>query len=333
VRQLFHGRAIGTGAGQEPCSAALGTRPHSRAGIVAPGSGTVPGGLPRARSRSPSRPPAAFFPELPASSSSALPAWLNGWGAVAFFLASLALLFAAFTFPRLVTISLAVLGFLVGLAGVLASLPEWKTKDGVWLLLGGGGSALLLLLALFRPGALNSQWGMDFAVAEPDANKQMLMSRDGKTETRELGPGERIDAETNALRQGDVLIRVESVVVDRVLEKNQPGLLITLHIANAGPLREVVYHGQGSDEHLAVVRDSQGNKLPRRNPGPRAKKSTPLKTVSLFPLHETKDFLLFDPPWSGTAHLELDLPAAWGREGVCKFKIPRTFIVYKVRNP
>lgn len=277
--------------------------------------------------------PASFFPEPPVSSSSSLPAWINGWGAIAFFLASLGLLFAAFTFPRLVTISLAALAFLVSLAGVLPSIPEWKTKDGVWLLLGGGASALLLLLSLLRPGWLNSRWGMDFAVPEPDKNKQVLVSRDGKTIVRDLSGGEWVDADTNAIRQGDLFIRVESVVVDRVLEKDQPGLLITLQITNESQLHQVLYRGQASGESSAIVRDSRGKELQQRNPGPGAKKSLPIKTASILPFHDLKDFLLFEPPWSGTGHLELELPAAaWGREGVCKFKIPQTFVVHKVRN-
>jgi hypothetical protein len=262
-----------------------------------------------------------------------LPAWLNGWGATAFFLASVALLFAAFALPRFLTLILSGLGLLVGLAGVVASLQDRKVKDVVWLALGGGGGGLLLLLASFAPSLLNAEWGMDFDVAEPDLNKQVMVSRDNKSEVKELTDRDRVDATTNAIRQGDVFVRVESVVVDGSAEKDKPALLIALHVANVGPLHNVTYHGQASGEHAAVARDSRGKEIPTRNLGPSAKKLGQLKTVSILPNHEVTDLLAFEAPWLGTECVEVDLPsAAWGRQGVCKFKISRSAIVQKTRK-
>jgi hypothetical protein len=110
-------------------------------------------------------------------------------------------------------------------------------------------------------------------------------------------------------------------------------LLIALHIANVGPLHNVIYHGQASGEHPAIVRDSRGKELPRRDLGDGAKKAGQVGTVSILPLHDVKDLLAVEAPWSGTAHMEVDLPAAaWEREGICKFTIPATFIVRKNRG-
>src|SRR6185437_4444365 len=162
------------------------------------------------------------FPEPSAPAQSALPGWINAWGVAAFSLTALGLLLAAFALPRFLTISLASLGLVVGLAGVVATWDNWQIKDGIWLALGGGGNGVLLLLALFGPSWLNNRWGRDFVVPEADLNVQMMVSRDNTSDVKELAGGDRVDAEINAIRQGDFLIRVESAVVDRVLDKGQP---------------------------------------------------------------------------------------------------------------
>jgi hypothetical protein len=279
--------------------------------------------------------PTLLFPEPPRPRpSSTLPNWINAWGVLAFFFAALALLVAAFALARFLSISLAVVGLATGLAGVLAQREEWHLKDSVWLALGGGGSGLLLLLALFAPSWLSVRWGMDFDVPETDRNKQMLVSRDNRTEVKELLSGDRVDAETNAIRQGDIFVRVESAVVERPSEKEQPALVITLHIANVGQLYNVAYHGQASGKHPAVVRDSRGKELQRRDWAAKDKKKPhPLGEVSILPTHEVKDLVVCETPWSGTAQLELDLPAAaWGREGVCRFTISTSFLLHKERS-
>jgi hypothetical protein len=274
--------------------------------------------------------PLPLFPSPPAPAAG--PGWGNAGGAVALFLASLGLLGAGLTLPRLATVALAGLGVLAGLAGAVAARAQWQIKDTVWLCLGAGGSALLLTLALFLPGWLNARWGMDFAVPEPDWNRQIMVSRDNQSEVKELTGGERVNAETNAIRQGDILIRVESAAINRLQEKEPPLLLLTLHVANVGHLHNVTYHGQARGAQGAVVRDSRGKELPRRDLGAQAKKAGQVGTAVVLPTHEVKDVLAVEAPWSGTAYVELDLPAAaWGRGGVCPFTIPATFIASRGR--
>lgn len=258
-----------------------------------------------------------------------MPEWINAWGVFAFSLASLTLLLAAFALPRWLALSCSGLGLLLGLAGLAARPDQWKIKDAVWLALGGGGCALLLLVGLSRPDWLSNRWGIDFVVPEPDPNKQFLVSRDNTTEVKELAAEERVDATTHAIRQGDFLLRVESAVVARVSPKDSPILQITLHIGNVGQLHIDTYHGQAGGSQNAVVRDSRGKQLPRRDlEAETAKKLGQVGTVTILPMHEVKDLLAVEAPWTGTAHVEVDLPsAAWGREGVCKFTIPSTFIV------
>jgi hypothetical protein len=271
--------------------------------------------------------PLPIFPDVSPPAPAAGPGWVNAGGAIALFLASLGLLGAAFTLPRLATVALAGLGVLVGLAGAVAARAQWQLKDTVWLCLGAGGNGVLLILALFLPGWLNARWGMDFAVPEPDLNKQIMISRDNQSEVKEVTGGERVNAESNAIRQGDMLIRVESAAIDRVQGVDQPLLLISLTIASVGHLHTVTYNGQARGGQGAVVRDSRGKELPRRDLGAQAKKAGQAGTVVVLPTHEVKDVLAVEAPWSGTAYVELDLPAsAWGRTGVCQFTLPATFI-------
>jgi hypothetical protein len=272
-------------------------------------------------------PPTAPLPEPDAG-----PGWINTWGVIAFFLAGLGVLLAGLSFPRWLTLTLAGLGLPVALAGVVAAQGSWRTRDRVWLSLGGGGSAALLVLALSLPSWLNTRWGMDFAVPEPDRDQQLAVSRDNKAVVKELAGEDWVDAETNAVRQGDVLVRVEGAAVDWLPGSDRPVLLVTLHVANVGPLRPVPYDGQGGGQHPAVLRDGRGTELARRDLGSQARKAGQVHTVSVLPTHEVQDVVASEPPWPGSDRVDLELPAAaWGGQGVCKFRIPKTFIIHKRR--
>jgi hypothetical protein len=275
------------------------------------------------------RPPAPrlVLPELPPPSSSSVPEWINAWGALAFFFAAVALVLAALSLPRSLSGACAGVGLLVGLAGVVARREERKVRDVVWLVLGGGGCGVLLLVVLLRPGWFNDLWVMDFEVPEPDRNRQLLVSRNNDAEIKELHGGERVDAAAHAIRHGDVLVRVESATVERLAENDAPVLLVKLHVGNVGQLHLLTYRGQASGEQPVTARDSRGQELARRELGVQAARLGQIGTVSVLPEHDLEDLVAVEAPWPGTAHVELDVPAAaWGGEGVCKFTIPNTFL-------
>lgn len=258
-----------------------------------------------------------------------MPEWINPWGVCAFAVAALVMLCAAFALPRWLVLCCAGVGLVLGLVGLAARPDEWKIKDAVWLALGGGGCGLLLLIGLSRPAWLCDRWAIDFAVPEPDGNKQLMVSRNNDKEVNELHGGDRVDAAAHAFRQGDLMLRVESAVVKRVTPNDPPVLLITLHVGNVSPVHMLTYHGQAGGSQGVVVRDSRGKELPRRELA-KATKLEQLGNATVLPLHDVKDLLAVEAPWSGTAHIEVDLPsAAWGREGVCKFTIPGTFIAWR----
>ena len=258
-----------------------------------------------------------------------MPEWINAWGVFALSFAALTMLLAAFALPRWLTLSFAGLGLLLGLAGLAARPDEWKIKDIVWLAVGGGGCALLLFVGLLRPGWLSNRWAIDFVVPEPDRNKQIMVSRDNTTEGKELNANDRVDAASHAIRQGDVLVRIEKAVLERIKPKDPPVLLITLHIGNVGQLHTITYRGQAGGSQGVAARDSRGKALQRRDlEAETAKKLRQAGTVSILPMHEVNDLLAVEAPWTGTAHVDVDLPsAAWGGEGVCQFTIPSNFIV------
>jgi hypothetical protein len=272
-------------------------------------------------------PPLAFPAAPPPPSDSSLPEWINVWGVLAFSLAALAMLFAALTLPRWLVLPLAGLGFLLGLIGAAVQLNEWKLKDGIWLALGGGGCGLLLLIGLSRPDWLSGRWGRDFVVPASDSGNLLMVSRSNAAESKEMRSDDRADAAMYAIRHGDLLVRLERAEVQQPTNNEPPILLIALHVENAGQVHIITYHGQGSGKYPAVVRDSRGKELPRRDLGTEAEKRGQIPTVTILPAHEINDLIAVEAPWPGTAHVHVDLPsAAWGREGVCQFTIPSSLL-------
>ncbi len=272
--------------------------------------------------------PILTFPEPPPPPEpSSLPPWINLWGVLAFTLAAVAMLLAALSLPRYLSLSLFGLGFLLGLVGVLAPRDEWKIKDAVWLAFGGGICLLLLFLGFTRPDWFNNRWGRDFEVPEPDGNIMMEVSRNNETEIKELSGNDRVDASKHAIRQGGLLIRVESAEIKRPTKKVSPILFVKLNLENVGQLHTIVYRGQAGNEVETVARDSLGKVLPRRDLGGEAKKLGQLKKKTLLPMQTASDLIAVEAPWPGTAHAEIDIPSSnWGREGVCRFTIPSQWI-------
>ncbi len=272
--------------------------------------------------------PILTFPEPPPPPEpSSLPSWINIWGVFAFTFAAVAMLLAAFSLPRYLSLTLFGVGLFLGLVGAVLPRDEWKIKDIVWLVFGGGLCSLLLLLGFTRPDWFNNRWGRDFEVPEPDGNIMMEVSRNNVTEIQELHGNERVDASQHAFRQGDLLIRVERAEIKRLTKKASPILFVQLHVENVGQLRIIEYRGQVGNEVKTVVRDSLGKVLPRRDLGGEAKKLGQIKKKTLAPMHEAKDLIAVEAPWPGTAHVEIDIPSSnWGREGVCRFTIPNQWI-------
>jgi hypothetical protein len=271
---------------------------------------------------------AALFAGLSALTTG-MPRWINIWGLSGFVVGSLAFMLAAVGALRTMTIPLAGAGLLVVVLGAYKRLGRFKRRDLIWLPLGGFVTSVVFLLALFRPDWLNAQWGMDFTLAEPDLNKMLLVSRDNKTVLKELEDADWADARQNAIRQEDFLVRIDSVAVVESPGKGVSAnvLRVGMHFTNVSPVRRIVYEGEKKRKQPAVARDNRGQALKPVDTASENKGIGQVGLVSLMPFQETKDMLLFEAPATGLEFVELEFPAsAWGRQGVCRFRIPRAMI-------
>ena len=195
-------------------------------------------------------------------------------------------------------------------------------------------SGLVLCLAIFSPGLLNNRWALDFAVPKPNQDEQVVIPRDqprdpGKVLTTE----DWVDAATEAIRQDDMLLRVESVQVGSFADKGPTAyVLVHLQFANIGS-GTITFHGFDRDKHLPVLSDTLGSSYAfaeqrQRVPASGEPLFAPPKQGGMT-LSATKAQgyqLVFESPPSGFKSLKLELPAtAWGRDGEYKFLISKPF--------
>jgi hypothetical protein len=201
-------------------------------------------------------------------------------------------------------------------------------------------SGLVLLVALAVPGLLNERWLMDAPVAD-DPEAQVLVGRDKPplTEGRRLSAEDWAEAHTDAVRQGDVVIRVESVKVGPLPGLPDPDYLqVHLRVAICRRERTITVEGFGGDRQPALT-DDAGHSYTFREARPRRQaRGEPVFDASApqeaalgpgsgpFPL-ENQDYLfVFAAPPSPFASLKLEVPAAaWGRKGTCRFRISQLF--------
>jgi hypothetical protein len=262
--------------------------------------------------------------------------WVNPLGLAAFCFAVLALLLASVVAMRILTITLSAMGIVVVVLGFWLSRNDRQIKDWIWLALGGTISGGVLLLALWSPQVINSRWAIDFAVTPSDPNQQVLIPRDyPRDEGRPVSAEEWVDAATEAIRQNDLFIRVDSVEADRLPDKGDTRyLLVHLRLSNSGQGRTIALAGFSRDQHVPVLRDDSGHAYPfleqRRGrkiiKGPVVYEVPDAKTLRVPPSRLVDYLLVFAAPPDKVGALNLEVPAsAWDRTGVCKFRCPGYF--------
>ncbi len=269
-----------------------------------------------------------------------MPAWINPWGLVASLLSALALLAAPVDRLRSLTIVLSALGVAVVLLGI--PVTWWRrNQDWAWLGFGGALSGAVLLLALFRPGLLNPFWAIDLPTEPPpDPNRLTVIPRgQPNAEGKPLAPEDWVDASREVIRQREMLIRLPSVKTGALMSKtgdvSGPAyLLIRLSFYNTSHSDTITIHHFDNEKHKPVLTDDSGHSYPFIEQRPRYLRAG--GSVVFLPSNETVgelqpprylDYLLvFQMPPAGLESLQLELPAsAWGRKGVCRFRIPRFF--------
>lgn len=273
------------------------------------------------------------------SEDSAVPAWMNVWGVVACALGIVALLSASTVGIRLLTVLVSAIGLGTALVGCFVGNVAFQTKDRAWLAFGGFLCAWVLALAAFVPGLLNSYWVLNRTVERVEPDKQFIVPRDQLRDAgRSAAPDEGADALTEAIRQHDVIIRVESVKLGTLPDKGRGSyLLIHLGLANSGG-EAITIQGFGRDKHTPALTDQSGRAfafLDQRQRIPA--KGAPVFAaatggIELAPPNRQDYLLIFETPLTGLKPAALNTPAklevpssAWGRNGVCQFTIPKLF--------
>jgi len=231
----------------------------------------------------------------------------------------------------LVTVLLSVLGMAAIVRGFVVTNNDRQKKDKVWLTLGGIVNLSIFLLAIFFSGTLNVRWPIDKAVAATDPNKFELVKRNKPQERTPLEDGESADALTEAIRQGDALVRLESVQVGPISGKGATSyLLIHFRLVNLGHNQTISFEGFGSHQPV-LKKDSSVYPFIEARPrikavrGPAAFEEPNGKTLNLAMSERADSLLVFElPPLQSS--LILEVPAeAWGRTGVCKLRIDKLF--------
>lgn len=261
-----------------------------------------------------------------------IPAWVNVWGLAALLLTGLALLLAATHLARILPILLAAMGMLTCWLG-WSLLDRRKFKDVAWLGITGMLSFVCLAVVLCWPQFLNYFWAIDFAVPASDLNQQFRVTKSDKWMTNHalLANDSPVEAEKEAIRQGDVQIRVESVRVE-LLPSQEPlsdkpsesRLRVNVRITNMGHLHHIAYRSPVNGDTPPQLRDRHGKKYSLKSPPASAAGARLLK-----PLQKINEVLIYDAPQPGIDYLELEFPSsAWKGQGVCRFRIPGAAIVF-----
>lgn len=267
-------------------------------------------------------------PESPPAA--AIPDWINLWGFAGFFLTSMALFFATSGLLRSLSIPLAIAGLVICLAGVPFT-PRKKARDFAWFGLTSVLNLAFLLVAFVWPHHLNRFWGMDQSVKSVDPAMQFLASRNNQVQRgRDLDGQAWVEADKHAVRQGDIHVRVEDVKIELDQSKEMPTpkhTSITVRVSNMGQLHRFTYRSPVLAGQPPILRDNRGKAYMLRSAGANQSVRT------LKPLAHVLDQWNCEPVDVHVEHLDLEVPAsAWASKGSCKFRIPRSMIVFPAKE-
>jgi putative heme-binding domain-containing protein len=230
-------------------------------------------------------------------------------------LASSAVIVAASTGIRWLSISLTILGLVAGVVGILAYRSGNNARSRISSGVGGILSASVLAIALFAPTVLNPFWVSEIAASDP--NECMVVPRN-KTRGpgKPLAANDWVESATDGIRQDDLFIQLQSVKSDRLPDKGSATfLLVNLRIDQMRDGRAIKFERFGKDRHVPKLVDDTGRDYAFL--GDRIRKA-PSKFDRLFMVDQ---LLVFELP-TQFQFLNLTLPAStWGREGACRFRI------------
>jgi putative heme-binding domain-containing protein len=251
----------------------------------------------------------------PILSARQVPASVSGWSLAALLCAVLSLLLAPFLGVRWPTVTSASLGLATGVMAVFLT----RKPQPLALRVGGAlVSAAVLTATVFAPGVLNSYWTMDAHVPVPDPNRLLLVPHDQPDDAgRPMSDDDWAEATVEGIRQDDLFIRIDSVKAGRLPERGATSyLLVNLDITQRRPGRKATFERYAPGRTEPLLTDATGRSY--AFVVDRVRKEPTIFDVDL----KVDHLLVFELPPSGTTGLRLELPAsAWGRNGVCRFRI------------
>jgi hypothetical protein len=261
------------------------------------------------------------------------PSNINPLGAVGLILATFGLLSATLLGNRGLTYTMLGLGITAVILGFALAAVFRKTGNLGWLVIGGMVNAAVLSVVLFAPGLLNRYWAMDAAPPQPDLHQMTAFSGEPDDIGRVLAPADVVDA-TNSIAQDGVSLRIVAAATGEVAGKGTKRfLLVWIRVSCIGYQRPITFEGFGSDKHRPTLKGAAGESYAFVEQRARKLPAGGVVFLTAAPhpvdIQPTRclDFqLVFEAPPADFSPLTLQLPAsAWGRNGVCKYRIDRLF--------
>lgn len=266
-------------------------------------------------------------------------AWVDpiGLGAILFVVA--ALVAAQFTVVGFLVIPLGLLALLIGGAALLLAPDGGKSRFLGWVATSLAG--ISVFAAVFIPTLLGPTYEAWREADAPDPTEIRVVPLPRFAEDDDLDDPEWVDASRAALRQGNIVIQVESVeqVTPRPAEPQAPPpipadpyLRIRLRVQRVGDGAEF-----GSETWVGpnalitlpqpTLTDSDGNTLQAIALDSNADDPRMVRKSTVFPVALSRPEFAFDLPPPGVEFLRLELPVeAWGGIGAFRFTLPGEMI-------
>ncbi len=216
----------------------------------------------------------------------------------------------------ILSIPMAGLGFLLGIAGLVGSVK--RQGRGIGFAIAGSATCLLALVVSLAINWIILIAFWDVIIGRYLVNQTVTPLADPCPDQPQPGaePGWP-DASDDAVRQGDLRVRIDDL-------SRQPGakeLHIHVGLENVGNSRKIDYQGWGV-ANAPTLTDNFGNAY-RQMPGHELRET-------LHPGKSVHDVLVFEAPLANVQYLRLKLPAsAFGGWGRLQLEIPRSLLISK----